>query len=192
MALKIRETDLLSSYKKATPEKRVSIMFEYYLDFPSMLHKIEMKTEYMIKTEQENLRSRSRAELDIRVQTSVIGNPTANEAMNNVTLEEAFKSGKIDRSLLKGMEKASEYAEAIRMLKTMKMDYQLLVDMLHEYRDEDFEIIQKHLVEGKSYNAIAEEKDCSIDKIKRRFARIREEITEEMLECIQMNCRGGN
>lgn len=68
----------------------------------------------------------------------------------------------------------------------------LAKDILHEYRDEDLVIIQKHLSEGMSYNDIAQARNCSIDKIKRRFARIREEITEEMLECIQMNCRGGN
>ncbi len=192
MALKIRETDLLSSYKKATPEKRVSLMLEYYLDFPGMLHKIEKKTEYKIKTEQENIRSKRRADIDVRVQTSNISNPTQNEAINNATLEEAFKTGEIDMKLLKDMEKASEYAETIRMVSIMKMDYQLLKDILHEYRDEDLVIIQKHLSEGMSYNDIAQARNCSIDKIKRRFARIREEITEEMLECIQMNCRGGN
>ena len=191
MALKIRETDLLNSYKKATPEKRLSLMLEYYPDFPGMLHKIEKKTEYKIKTEQENIRSKRRAELDVRVQTSFISNPTANEAINNVTLEEAFKTGEIDMTLLKDMEKASEYAETIRMVSIMKMDYQLLVDILSEYGAEDSVIIQKHLAEGKSYNVIADEAKCSSDKIKRRFTRIREEITEEILECIEMNCAGG-
>ena len=191
MALKIRETDLLNSYKKTTPEKRLSLMLEYFPDFPRMLHKIEKKTEYKIKTEQENIRSRSRAELDVRVQTSFISNPTASEAINNVTLEEAFKTGEIDMALLKDMEKATEYAETIRMVSIMKMDYQLLVDIISGYGEEDSLIIQKHLAEGKSYNAIAEEAECSSDKIKRRFTRIREEITEEILECIEMNCMGG-
>ncbi len=53
-------------------------------------------------------------------------------------------------------------------------------------------IVQKHLAEGMSYNAIALENKCSSDKIERRYARIREEIIKDMLECIQMNCRGGN
>ena len=192
MSLKIRETDLLNSYREATPEKRLSLMLEYYPVFPGMLHKIEKKTEYKIKTEQENIRSRSRAELDVRVQTSFISDPTSNEAINNITLEEAFKTGEIDMTLLKGMEKASEYAETIRMVSIMKMDYQLLVDIISGYGAEDSVIIRKHLAEGKSYNVIADEEKCSCDKIKRRFTRIREEITEEMLECIQMNCGGGD
>ena len=108
-----------------------------------------------------------------------------------MTLEEAFKTGEIDMALLKDMEKASEYAETIRMVSIMKMDYQLLVDIISGYGEEDSLIIQKHLAEGKSYNAIAEEAECSSDKIKRRFTRIREEITEEILECIEMNYVGG-
>lgn len=192
MALKIRETDLLNSYKKATPEKRLSLMLEYYREFPGMLNRIESETKYYIKSEQLRIRSKRRAELDIRVQTSNISNPTADEAMNNATIDEAFNTGEIDMAILKDMQGAAEYVETIMMVSVMKMDYQLLNDIISGYIDEDSVIIQKHLVEGKSYNAIAIEKECSSDKIKRRFSRIREEISEEMLKCIQMNCRGGN
>ncbi len=192
MALKIRETDLLNSYMKANAQKRLSLMLEYYREFPGMLNSIESETKYFIQSEQQRIRSKRRADLDIRVQTSNISNPTADEAMNNATIDEAFITGEIDMALLKDMQKASDYVETIRMVSIMKMDYQLLNDIISGYIDEDSVIIQKHLAEGKSYNAIAIEKKCSSDKIKRRFTRIREEITEKMVKCIQMNCRGGN
>lgn len=51
--------------------------------------------------------------------------------------------------------------------------------------------IRKHLSEGKSFRIIAEEEECSSDSIKRKYRRIRDEIKEEIIECLEMNCRGG-
>lgn len=191
MALKIRDTDLLNSYKKAPAEKRLSIMLEYYPVFPGMLRKIEKKTEYKIKSEQERMRSRSRGELGVRVQTSNVSDTTANEAVANVTLEEAFKTGEISKGLLKGIENAPEFEETIRMVSIMKMDFELLEDILSGFGREDSIIIKKHLSEGKSYRVIAEEEDCSTDSVRRKFTRIREEISEEIIDCLRINCSGG-
>lgn len=191
MALKVRDTDLLNSYKKAPAEKRLSIMLEYYPVFPGMLRKIEKKTEYKIKSEQERMRSRSRGELGVRVQTSTISDTTANEAVANVTLEEAFKTGEVSKGLLKGIENAPEFEETIRMVSIMKMDFELLEDILSGFGREDSIIIKKHLSEGKSYRVIAEEEECSTDSVRRKFTRIREEISEEIIDCLRINCGGG-
>lgn len=191
MALKIRDTDLLNSYKKAPAEKRLSIMLEYYPVFPGMLRKIEKKTEYKIKSEQERMRSRSRGELGVRVQTSTISDATANEAVANVTLEEAFKTGEVSKGLLKGIENAPEFEETIRMVSIMKMDFELLEDILSGFGRQDSIIIKKHLSEGKSYRVIAEEEECSTDSVRRKFTRIREEISEEIIDCLRINCSGG-
>ena len=191
MALKIRDTDLLNSYKKAPAEKRLSIMLEYYPVFPGMLRKIEKKTEYKIKSEQERMRSRSRGELGVRVQTSNVSDTTANEAVANVTLEEAFKTGEVSKGLLKGIENAPEFEETIRMVSIMKMDFELLEDILSGFGREDSIIIKKHLSEGKSYRVIAEEEECSTDSVRRKFTRIREEISEEIIDCLRINCSGG-
>jgi hypothetical protein len=191
MALKIRDTDLLNSYKKAPAEKRLSIMLEYYPVFPGMLRKIEKKTEYKITSEQEGMSSRSRGELGVRVQTSTISDTTANEAVANVTLEEAFKTGEVSKGLLKGIENAPEFEETIRMVSIMKMDFELLEDILSGFGREDSIIIKKHLSEGKSYRVIAEEEECSTDSVRRKFTRIREEISEEIIDCLRINCSGG-
>ena len=166
-------------------------MLEYYPVFPGMLRKIEKKTEYKIKSEQERMRSRSRGELGVRVQTSTISDTTANEAVANVTLEEAFKTGEVSKGLLKGIENAPEFEETIRMVNIMKMDFELLEDILSGFGREDSIIIKKHLSEGKSYRVIAEEEECSTDSVRRKFTRIREEISEEIIDCLRINCSGG-
>lgn len=189
MGLKIRDTDLLEKYKKANAKERLSIMMEYYPVFPGMLLKIEKKTEYKIRAEKEYLRSHSRGELGVRVQTSTKSDPTADEAVANVTMAEAFNTGEIDKGILKDIENADEYREIIRMVSIMRMDYELLNDIISGFDNDDAVIIKKHLVDGKPYRVIAEEEECSSESIKIKFKRIRNEIAEEIIECLEMNCR---
>ena len=122
---------------------------------------------------------------------SWISDTTANEAVANVTLEEAFKTGEVSKGLLKGIENAPEFEETIRMVSIMKMDFELLEDILSGFGREDSIIIKKHLSEGKSYRVIAEEEECSTDSVRRKFTRIKEEISEEIIDCLRINCSGG-
>jgi hypothetical protein len=109
MAAKANESNLLSSYRMADPEGRLEIMLANYHVFPKMIRKMEKKTKYKIKAEKEYVRSHNRGELGVRVQTSNLSDITADEAIDNVMLEEALKTGDIAAGLLKGIDNASEY-----------------------------------------------------------------------------------
>ncbi|MGF0143995.1 hypothetical protein, partial [Sharpea azabuensis] len=82
--------------------------------------------------EKEFVRSHSRCELGVRVQTSNLSNTTADEAITNVTMEEAFNTGIIDKGLLRGVENASIYEADIRIISVMKMDYELLEEIIED------------------------------------------------------------
>ena len=126
MGLKIRDTDLLDKYMKANAHKRLELMMEYYPVFHVCSERLRrrQKTEHKIKAEKEYIKSHSRDELGVRVQTSGKSDPTANEAVAKVALEEAFKTGNVDKGMLKDVENADEYKETIRMVSIMRMDYE--------------------------------------------------------------------
>lgn len=65
-------------------------MMSNYAIFTKLIHRAETKTTYKIKSEKEFLRSHSIDELGISVQTSTRSDSTADEAIANVSLEEAF------------------------------------------------------------------------------------------------------
>ena len=191
MAAKAKDTDLMKTYRTADSEERFSIMMENYAVLPNVINKAQKKTEYKIKAEREYLRSHSRGELGVRVQTSKKSDTTAEEAIANVTLEEAFATGEVDKGLLKGIEEASVYETEIKLISTMRMDFELLEDIIESYEDDDQRIIRKRLAERKAYRVIAEEEDCSYDTIKRKLTAIRNEIREEIVECLELNNREG-
>lgn len=191
MRINGEETDILRSYRSMDAEGRLSIMLGNYAVFPKIIRKAEKKIQYKIKLEQEYLRSHSRDELGVRVQKSGTSDPTFNEAASNIIIENALKTGEIDKGLLKGIKDASVYEEEIRTISNMRMDFELLEYIIENLEESDSKIIKQHLVEGRLFKEIADDEGRTYEAIKKRIERIRTEIREEILECLEMNCRGG-
>ena len=124
MRINGEETDILRSYRSNDAEGRLSIMLNNYAVFPKIIRKAEKKIQYKIKSEKEYLRSHARGELGVRVQTSGTSDPTFNEASTNIMIEDAFKTGEVDKGLLKGIKDASVYEEDIRLVSVMRMDFE--------------------------------------------------------------------
>lgn len=185
---KAKDKDFIMTYRQAKAEERLAIMLDNYCTFPKMIRKMEKKISYKIKSEREYMKSHSRGELGVRVQTSGTSDPTASEAIDNVMLEEAFKTGDVDGSILRGFDNAAEYEADIRILSIMRMDFELLVEIIDDLYEEDSEWMKSYLGKEKLLKEIAVDKGRTYDAMKKRVAKIKEEIREEILECLAMNC----
>ena len=166
-------------------------MLNNYAVFPKIIRKAEKKIQYKIKSEKEYLRSHARGELGVRVQTSGTSDPTFNEAATNIMIEDAFKTGEVDKGLIKGIKDASLYEDEIRLVSIMRMDFELLEEIIEDLDESDSKIMKQYLLEGRLFKEIADDEGRTYEAIKKRMERIRAEIREEILECLEMNCRGG-
>ncbi len=188
---KIIEPQFLIKYRKADPDRRLSLMLENYKAFPNLIRKDEKIITYLIKSERAFSRSHFRGELDVKVQTSRKGDPTADEAVENVSLEEAFASGEIDRSILTGVKNAADYEADIHFIKILKMDYELLQEIIEGLDECDSKVIKDYLLERKLYREIADDMDRTYDGIRKRMKRIKKDIRDEIIEYLELNCCGG-
>lgn len=93
-------------------EREAGISEEIINDF-KVIRKLEKNTQFKIKAEREYLRSHNRGELGVRVQMSNISSPTEDEAIANIEIEEAFKNGEIDSSILKGIDNDAQYEKLV-------------------------------------------------------------------------------
>lgn len=189
MMIKTKDTDYIFIYRQSDAEGRLSLMMENFAVFPKVIRKAEKKTMYRIRAEREYLRSHSRDELGVRVQSSKLGDITADEAVANVTLEEAFRTGYIDRSILKGMDDVSAYEDDIRTINIMRMDYELLEEIIEDLDKNDTRVIKQYLLEGRLFKEIADDEGRTYEAIKKRVERIRRDIREEIIACLELNCR---
>ena len=70
----------------------------------------------------------------------------------------------------------------------MRMDFELLEEIIEDLDESDSKIMKQYLLEGRLFKEIADDEGRTYEAIKKRMERIRAEIREEILE---MNCRGG-
>lgn len=187
MGNKFKNANIIKIYKEADPEGRFQIMMRNYHIFPRELNKAESKIRFRIKAELEWERQKVSEGLGVRVQTSSMGDRTANEAIANVLLEEAFKTGNIDHSILKGISEAAEIEEEIHMIRIMRMDFELLEGLLKNLSELDARIMVKHFSEKKFCKEIAGEEDKEPEAVKKRIYRLKQSLKEEIIEYLEMN-----
>lgn len=190
MAVETNDTVFLRRYSEADPEGRLKIMMGNYAVLPKMIRRVEKKVFYKITVEREYMKSHHRGELGVRVQTSGISDITADEAVDHVILEEAIRTGKYDRKLICDLENADEYEAAIKTINIMRLDYELLTEIIEDLKEKDSRVIKQYLVEGKLFKEIADSEGRTYDAIKKRIEKIRAEIRNQILDCLEMSCRG--
>ena len=189
MSTRANDRDLLVSYREADPLGRVEIVFANYHIFPKVIRKMEKKTQYKIKAEREHIRSHNRGELGVRVQTSNLSDTTADEATANVMLEECFKTGVVDSSTLRGIENAAEYEADIKIISIMKDDFELIEECVEDLDDDDCQLIKACLIQRKFIKEMACDFNLSYDTVKRRIRSLKDFIRDDVIECVEINCR---
>jgi len=187
----VKAKDFIREYRRSDADGRLDLMLNHYGIFPRIIRMLERRTKYKIKTERERLVSKARGELGVRIQKSDISKPTEEEAVANVTMDEAFETGKIDPSILKGIESSDEYAADIRIISIMKMDFDLLSDSIDALGAEDSEWIKEYFNKEKLLKEIALDQDKSYDAMKKRLVRLRADLRDAVIDCLEMNCQGG-
>ena len=187
----VKAKDFIKEYRRSDADGRLDLMLNNYGVFPQLVRMLERRIKYKIKTERERLVSKARGELGVRIQKSDISKPTEEEAVANVTMDEAFETGVIDPSILKGIESSDEYAEDIRIISIMKMDFELLSDSIDALGAEDSEWIKEYFNKEKLLKEIALDQDKSYDAMKKRLVRLRMDLRDAVIDCLEMNCTGG-
>ena len=191
MDTKAKDKDFMQAYRASDAEGRLKIMMDNYCIFPKLIRKMEKKIQYRIKYEKDYLRSSHRGELGVRVQTSKMSDPTFEEAATNIMIETALKIGKDEDGLLNGIENAAEYEADMKILSVMRMDYELLEEIIEDLADDDSKWLKEYLSGEKLLKEIAAELGKSYIAMKKRVAKVKEEIREDMLDCLEMSCGEG-
>ena len=157
MDTKAKDKDFMQAYRSSDAEGRLKIMMDNYCVFPKLIRKMEKKMQYRIKYEKDYLRSSYRGELGVRVQTSKMSDPTFEEAATNIMIETALKIGKDEDGLLNGIENAAEYEADMKILSVMRMDYELLEEIIEDLADDDSKWLKEYLSGEKLLKEIAAE-----------------------------------
>ena len=181
MDIKAKEKDYLTAYRSLNAEERLNLMINNYSTFPKIIRKMEVKTRYRIKSEKEYMRSHLRGELGVRVQSSKLSDPTFEEASTNIMLDKAMETGEAEGGLLNGIENAERYEADIRIISIMRMDYELLSEIVEDLDEDESCWMKDFLTKRKLLKEIASERGLSYETMKRRAYELRNDIREEII-----------
>ncbi len=183
----INNTNIINIYKDANPQERFEIMMNGYCDFEKSITIAEKTVQYMIKSEFERLSSRNIDALGERIKTSKLGDRTANEAISNVMLEESFTKGVLDPSLIKGFSKDKEIIEGFRTARAMRLDFELLRELMKNLSDEEYKIMKMRFEEKKLCKEIAYDVGLKEDTVRKKITQISLKLKEQILFYLEMN-----
>lgn len=187
----LADEEYLLKYRESNPENRILMMMNNYVCFPKMLKRMEKKLEYKIITEREYLASKRRQMTDVKVQTSGTSDKTAGDAIFHSMLEDAIADGALDNEFLGGIENSQEYKNAVYIIKVMRRDYILLNDTIESLSDYDMQLFRNYLVRQMGLRDAAEADNMSYAGYKKKIARIKRYIIDDMIGCLELSFRLG-
>lgn len=90
----------------------------------------------------------------------------------------------ITSKLLKGIKDASLYEDEIRLVSIMRMDFELLEEIIEDLDESDSKIMKQYLLEGRLFKEIADDFDKHGNEIKAgMFLRMEDGSIEEIYAC---------
>jgi hypothetical protein len=71
----------------------------------------------------------------------------------------------------------------------MKDDYELVEECIEDMDEQDSLLMKGYFLERKIYKEMACEFNMSYDSVKRRIRFLKEYIKEDIIDCLEINCR---
>lgn len=120
--------DFIEKYGSTKPEGRIDLILDYYHDFPAIIEGQQGLLIQKIKNEKDYLRQKNNKDLGVRIQNFKLSDPTAKEAIELVSIENAVISGVGIEELLNDLDPIETDVLYWNMyvLKKMREEYELL------------------------------------------------------------------
>lgn len=137
---------------------------------------------YEIQAEEQFSRSHHKDELGVRIQNlGHHSDPTAQQAVNNVILEESIDgSSAINLSNLIPKEAQERIKRKHRVLVVMREEFAAFDKHLYTLMPEEQRIIIPLLNHSKNYNQLSDETGISLEALRKRASRIHKDFIEDM------------
>lgn len=174
------EANIVEQYAYADTSGRIDILIKYYPNFLRLVEGYEQSLSFIIKQEKEYKHRVSRGDLGVRVQTSGISDPTAREAIDNIMIMDAIRSGDL-KSIIRDLdEEVMQLHETeVRTLRNMKEDFSIFKNSFFYLEPESAELFEKYLMTCRRVERLATELDIPTEALKQQVHRMKRVVVEQ-------------
>lgn len=176
----------LHHYSRSDTECKVKYILKNYERFPKMVAGYDSNWEVIIKAEKRYNLEASKGDLGIRVQKSGTSDPTMNEAISNVEIEQSQSENDL-RVILKGTDDPNQHIREKLIIQDMKDDYIILQNAIHALGKKDEQMLLRYLQrENDGLQDLADECNLELSTYKKYIYSIKKAVIISAVECIDL------
>lgn len=173
------DDDLMSLYFKSSAEEKIKFILEDYSSFLKKTNALMELLKMDVANDRDFRIKRERGPDNIRVMSSGISDTTAQIAISNVMLDDAFESGDIESEIMK-TDEPEKYRRKYHRIISMEQDYKIVsnfIDMLPTYDRYLLEKFYEFRKNGRYINELSDKVEIDPQSLYKRIGRIKKKVT---------------
>ena len=174
------EANIVELYADADVPQRIDILIRFYPNFMRLVEGFEQSLSFIIREEKAYKHRQAKGDPGVRVQTSGTSDPTAREAIDNIMIMEAIRSGNLaDITKDLDAEVMQLHEMEVKTLQDMKEDYCILQSSFYYLEADAADTFVKYLQCGRKTEKLAYELDIKPEALKMQMCRVKKTIVEQ-------------
>ena len=162
----------LRRYETAEPEEKVRFILNHFSGFEMMLSSFEGYIRISIEEECRYNRRKGEGDAGVRVQGGFTSDPTLSQAVRNIEIEEAIRSGDMNQ-VLEYTDEPQMHRQDCFILTDMRSDYRYTVEAIRRLKPCEQTLYLDYITGRKDLYRIAEDCGIQYQSAKNKIARIR-------------------
>ena len=162
----------LRRYETADPEEKVRFILNHFAGFELILTSYEDYIRISIEEECRYNRRKEEGDAGVRVHGGVPSDPTLSQAVRNMEIDKAIRSGDMNH-VLAYTDDPQMHQQDCFILSDMRSDYRYTVEAIRRLRPEEQTLYLDYITGRRDLYRIAEECGIQYQSAKNKIARIR-------------------
>lgn len=162
----------LRRYETANPEEKVRFILNHFAGFELILTSYEGYIRISIEEECRYNRRKEEGDAGIRVHGGFPSNPTLYQAVRNIEIDKAIRSGDMNRVLMY-TDDPQMHQQDCYILSDMRSDYRYTVEAIRRLRPDEQTLYLDYITGRRDLYQIAEDCGIQYQSAKNKIARIR-------------------
>lgn len=162
----------LRRYETADPEEKVRFILNHFAGFELILTSYEGYIRISIEEECRYNRRKEEGDAGIRVHGGFPSNPTLYQAVRNIEIDKAIRSGDMNRVLMYTDDPQMHQQDCF-ILSDMRSDYRYTVEAIRRLRPDEQTLYLDYITGRRDLYRIAEDCGIQYQSAKNKIARIR-------------------
>jgi len=181
----MESSNLIRKYAASDILNRLDIIITYYPNFLQLIEGYEKSLSIIIREEKAYARKCDQGDVGVRVMVSRSDDPTANMAMDNISILQSIQDGNLSNIMSDDdSDVIGQYQWEVDTLHAMKDDYHILNNTISFLDPEEANVFTQYLVAGRKTEKLAYDMDIKPGALRMKISRSKKTVLDTAKELL--------